>query len=365
MDSAIQYRAAVPFEAALEVAALPQGHRSRGLHGHGFLAKVRAPEGAVRAKFEGGEVDALSTQLREVVAPLDYSYLNDIIAVPTDENIARWIYARFPANSLEIAGVQSTHDEGADLDQDGNAHIWRRYRFEAAHQLPHVPAGHQCGRMHGHGFEVIIHVQQQLADDQAMGVDYDLLDAIWSPLQFELDHCCLNDIEGLENPTSEIISAWIWNRLVAQIPGLSWVSVYETATAGCHYDGSNFRIWKESRFEAALQLTTAPDDESRRRLHGHSYLVRLHLAAPLDDVLGWTVDYGDVKELFAPTYDQLDHHHLNAIAGLTEPSIRNLLLWMRARAEPLLPQLNRIDLYQTPGCGAMLSWGELGPALPL
>ena len=89
------------------------------------------------------------------------------------------------------------------------------------------------------------------------------------------------------------------------------------------------------------------------------------MSAPLDNVLGWTVDYGDVKELFTPTYEKLDHHDLNSIAGIGDPTLKNILYWMRAQTEPLLPQLNRIDLYQTPGCGAMLSWGELGPALPV
>ena len=357
MDSIIHFRAAAPFEAALKIDSLPDGHRSQGLHGHSFTAKVRAPESS------GMEAETLAAKLHEVVGSLSYSYLNDVIDTPTDENIARWIHARFPAESLAIAGVQSTHDEGADLDQEGNAHIWRRFRFEAAHQLPNVAPGHQCGRMHGHGFEVIIHVQQQLSDQESMGVDYEHIDLAWAPLHAQLNFACLNDISGLENPTSEVISAWIWEILVGQIPGLSWVSVYETATAGCHYDGSHYRIWKESRFEAALTLPEAIGD--KRKLHGHSYLVRLHLSAPLDQILGWTVDYGDVKEMFKPTYDQLDHHDLDSVSGMGDPTLKNMLHWMRARTEPVLPQLNRIDLYQTPGCGAGLSWGELGPALPV
>ena len=80
------------------------------------------------------------------------------------------------------------------------------------------------------------------------------------------------------------------------IAGTLWVSVYETATAGCHYDGNTYRIWKEQSFESALRLKRAPEGHVLQRLHGHSYLVRLHLTAPLDKVMGWTVDYGDVKE---------------------------------------------------------------------
>jgi 6-pyruvoyltetrahydropterin/6-carboxytetrahydropterin synthase len=260
--------------------------------------------------------------------------------------------------------VQSTVGQGVDLDRDGNIHIWRKFRFEAAHRLPNVPEGHQCGRMHGHGFEIVLHVVQYLESSEAMGIDFDEIAAQWAPIHNQLHHACLNDIPELANPTSEVISSWLWNQLKSKIPGLSWVTVYETVTAGCHFDGENYRIWKEQRFESALKLNSAPEDDGRCRLHGHSYLQRLHLSAPLDEVMGWTVDYGDVKELFKPTYKLLDHHMLNGIEGMNDPTIVNLLNWIRNQAEPVLPQLNRIDLFQTPGCGAMLSWGDMGPALP-
>jgi 6-pyruvoyltetrahydropterin/6-carboxytetrahydropterin synthase len=148
------------------------------------------------------------------------------------------------------------------------------------------------------------------------------------------------------------------------LPELSWVTVYETATAGCHYDGARYRIWKELRFESALNLVRAPAGDPRRRLHGHSYLVRLHLTAPLDTVMGWTVDYGDVKEIFKPTYRALDHHLLNDLPGLADADPASLARWLRARVAPELPPLDRVDLYAAPGCGATLSWGEQGPALP-
>jgi len=148
------------------------------------------------------------------------------------------------------------------------------------------------------------------------------------------------------------------------LTALSWVSVYETATAGCHYDGNHYRIWKEQRFEGALRLTQAPGNDPRRRLHGHSYLIRLHLSAPLDEVLGWTIDYGDVKERFKPLYNQLDHHLLNELPRLEDPDPATLARWIRLEMAEGLPELDRIDLHETPGCGALLCWGDLGPALP-
>lgn len=161
-------------------------------------------------------------------------------------------------------------------------------------------------------------------------MDCEQLDQCWTPLGAALDRTCLNDLPGLDNPTSERLAAWLWARLQPQLPALSWITVYETATAGCHYDGRHYRIWKERRFESALRLNRAPLGDPRRRLHGHSYQIRLHLTAPLDEVMGWTVDYGEVKALFEPAYRQLDHHRLDQLAGLDDADPASLLHWIKA-----------------------------------
>lgn len=369
-DSCLYYVAAAGFDAACRIPTLPVGHRSHGLHGHGFTARVRVRQPSGEAGRAGGDVDALSAALRQAVAPLDYADLNRLIEVPTDENLARWLMTRLGDGCfgehgvIDTVGIQSTANEGVDLGVDDHAHIWRRFRFEAAHRLPNVLPGHQCGRMHGHGFEVILHADQDLAGSD-MGIDLDYLANCWEPLQQQLHYACMNDIPGLENPTSEMLARWIWQRLKPVLSELSWVTVYETATAGCHYDGENFRIWKDLRFESALRLTDVPPGDPRRRLHGHSYLLRLHLSAPLDEVMGWTVDYGEVKALFTPLYRDLDHHRLDELENVAESDVAGLVVWLQQRSVGLLPQLDRIDLLQTPGCGALLSWGGHGPALPL
>ncbi|SDX63548.1 6-pyruvoyltetrahydropterin/6-carboxytetrahydropterin synthase [Allochromatium warmingii] len=363
MNTHLFYLAAVPFEAARQVASLPDGHRGRRRHGHGFVARVRAALPADWASFAGAETDALREALAACIAPLDYQDLNTLLPIPTDENLARWVRERLAVPGIASIGIQSTRDQGADLDGQEQIHLWRRFRFESAHRLPNVPAGHPCGRMHGHGFEVIVHANQDVAG-QDMGLDCDRLAALWAPLHEALHQICLNDIAGLENPTSELLARWIWTRLKPELAALSWVTVYETATAGCHFDGQHYRIWKEQHFEAALRLAHAPEGDTRRRLHGHSYLLRLHLTAPLDQVLGWTVDYGDVKRLFQPLYKRLDHHPLDALDGLTSADPASLTRWIRERIGAELPELDRIDLHPTPGCGAALCWGELGPALP-
>ena len=364
MTERLLYTAASVFEAARAVSALPAGHRSRRLHGHSFTARIRAALPAGWADFPGGEVDALHAALCRALEPLDYRHLNDTLAQPTDENLARWLRARLEVPGLESVGLQSTAHEGADLDDAGHAHVWRRYLLQSAHRLPHVRPGHKCGRVHGHGFEVVLHADTDLGA-RALGVDYDHLDALWAPLHAELDHAYLNDIPGLENPTSELIARWLWQRLKAALPELSWVTVYETGQCGASFDGRHYRIWKELTLDSALCLPAAPAGDPRRRVHGHTYTLRLHLGAPLDEVMGWTVDFGDVKELFAPVFAALDHRPLHELAGLGQADVAGLVRWIRAEAGARLPQLDRIDLCPTRGCGAILAWGGHGVALPL
>jgi len=337
------------FEAACQLDGIfPPGHAAAGLHGHGYVCQARVPQAV-------SGLDDLEQKLAHIASTLDYCFLNDMIDTPTDENIARYILSRLELADIDKVGVYSTHHSGVDLDLTANAHIWRRYRFEAAHQLPNVPAGHQCGRMHGHGFEVILHVNQGIAH-QHMGIDFDHLDLLWKPLQQQLDGHCLNHITGLENPTSEVISAWIWQQLKPQLPQLSWVTVYETHTSGCHYNGRHYRIWKEQYFESAII--------QQEQLTGHSYKIRLHLQAELDTVMGWTVDYGDVKRLFQPVYRQLDHQRLDQLNGLASPKLEQIVQWIYQQIGSCLPQLDRIDLFERPGIGVQLCCAEEGPGLP-
>lgn len=359
------FTAAAGFEAACQVDALPAGHRARRLHGHSFLAKLRCALPPGWADFPGGEVAKLRGALEAAIAPLDYALLNDEVPVPTDENLARWLRMRLAeVPGIDQIGIQSTPHAGADLDAGGDAHVWRRYAFQSAHQLPNVPPGHKCGRMHGHGFEVIVHANQALGA-RDLAIDYDHLDALWAPLHAELDHACLNELPGLVNPTSEVLAAWLWVRLQPQLPALSWITVYETGSCGANFDGRRYRIWKELTIDSALQHRRAPDGSALGRVHGHTYTLRLHLSAPLDQVLGWTVDFGDVKTLFAPIFDALDHRPLHEIAGLDDCDAATLASWVLAQGRAVLPQLDRVDLYETRGCGAIVLRAGEGPALPI
>lgn len=364
MSGRLLYTAAVPFESARRVSVLPDGHRARRLHGHSFLAKIRAELPVGWSSFPGAELDTVRDQLISTVAPLDFQSLNDIVAEPTDENLARWVRKAIRTPGVEQIGIQSTTHSGVDLDPRDHSHIWRRFLLQSAHQLPNVPPGHKCGRMHGHGFEILLHANQDLGA-KALGIDYDLIDKLWEPIHRELDHACLNDVPGLSNPTSEVIAAWLWGRIKPELPTLSWVTVYETAQCGANYDGNQYRIWKEVTLDSSLALRFAPRNDPRHRIHGHTYTLRLHLCAPLDEVMGWTVDFGDVKDLFTPVFKRIDHRPLHELPGLEQPDVASLAHWIRKEVASLLPSADRLDLYETRGCGAILSWGGADIALPI
>lgn len=113
----------------------------------------------------------------------------------------------------------------------------RTFQFEAAHRLPHVPSGHKCARLHGHSFRVEIVVEGPLDPHLGWVMDYADIKAVFAPLLQRLDHHYLNEIPGLENPTSELLAKWIWERLRPDLPLLRELVVAETCTARCVYRG--------------------------------------------------------------------------------------------------------------------------------
>lgn len=115
--------------------------------------------------------------------------------------------------------------------------IFKRFTLEAAHRLPNVPAGHKCARLHGHSFQVELRVSGEPGPDSGWVMDFADLKAAFAPIEAQLDHQYLNDIEGLENPTSERLAMWIWERMKPSVPLLSEVVVRETCTSGCRYRG--------------------------------------------------------------------------------------------------------------------------------
>jgi 6-pyruvoyltetrahydropterin/6-carboxytetrahydropterin synthase len=115
--------------------------------------------------------------------------------------------------------------------------IFNRYQLESARRLPKLPADHPCSRVHGHSFQVEIHVSGPLDPDMDWVVDFAELDAAFSPIHAQLDHHYLNDIPGLENPTTERMAQWIWQQLKPRLPGLIKIIIQETQQSGCVYSG--------------------------------------------------------------------------------------------------------------------------------
>ncbi|MEO6419580.1 MAG: 6-carboxytetrahydropterin synthase QueD [Polyangiaceae bacterium] len=111
------------------------------------------------------------------------------------------------------------------------------FKFESAHRLPKVPAGHKCARLHGHSFKVELAIVGPMNPDTGWLIDFGELEDIWRPVYMTLDHNYLNDIPGLENPTSEILSKWIWDKLKPTLPSLDQVTLFETCDARCEYRG--------------------------------------------------------------------------------------------------------------------------------
>ena len=117
------------------------------------------------------------------------------------------------------------------------AALTRTFQIEAAHCLPHLPKGHKCERMHGHSFRIEVRVEGECDPKLGWLMDYADITAAFQPLFDQLDHHCLNEVPGLENPTSEMLARWVWERLKPSLALLNSVTVAETCTARAEYQG--------------------------------------------------------------------------------------------------------------------------------
>lgn len=118
--------------------------------------------------------------------------------------------------------------------------VFREFTFEAAHRLPNVAEGHKCARLHGHSYRVEVHVRGPVGAESGMVTDFADIKAAFAPIDSELDHYYLNEIPGLENPTSENLASWIWDRL-APVLSVTRLVIRETCTSGVVYEGPQAR----------------------------------------------------------------------------------------------------------------------------
>jgi 6-pyruvoyltetrahydropterin/6-carboxytetrahydropterin synthase len=117
--------------------------------------------------------------------------------------------------------------------------IFKEFTIEAAHCLPNVPSGHKCGRLHGHSFRISVHVRGPIDPTQGWVIDFTDIKSAFDAIEDQIDHRYLNEVTGLENPTSENLAKWIWRSLAPRLPMLSRVVVRETCTTGCVYEGTD------------------------------------------------------------------------------------------------------------------------------
>jgi 6-pyruvoyltetrahydropterin/6-carboxytetrahydropterin synthase len=114
----------------------------------------------------------------------------------------------------------------------------REFRFEAAHRLTSVSPQHRCGNLHGHSYRVELALEGPLDEKAGWLIDFGDVDRAWHPVREQLDHAVLNEVRGLENPTCENLTRWLWSALVPSLPILARVTVWETADARCEYEGA-------------------------------------------------------------------------------------------------------------------------------
>ena len=119
-----------------------------------------------------------------------------------------------------------------------NVRLVHEFRFEAAHRLPKVPATHKCSRLHGHSFKVELTIEGPVNPETGWFIDFSELFDAWTPLYDALDHRYLNEVEGLDNPTSEHLARWVWERITPAIPSLVVVTIHETCESRCEYRGA-------------------------------------------------------------------------------------------------------------------------------
>jgi 6-pyruvoyltetrahydropterin/6-carboxytetrahydropterin synthase len=115
--------------------------------------------------------------------------------------------------------------------------LTKSFHFEAAHDLPTFPEGHKCRRLHGHSFRFDVIVEGEVPPEKGYLIDYGDIKTAAEPVVKRLDHFYLNQIEGLQNPTSENIARWIFDQLRPALPQLSAIIVHETCTSACEYRG--------------------------------------------------------------------------------------------------------------------------------
>lgn len=117
----------------------------------------------------------------------------------------------------------------------------------------------------------------------------------------------------------------------------------------------NAEIVQSFRFEAAHFLPNVAVGHRCLALHGHSYKVDVAVSGPIDLVTGWVVDFFDIEAVFQPLLRSLDHHLLNDVPGLGNPTAEQIAAWIWERLQPELPGLRGVTVHETEHCRATVT----------
>jgi 6-pyruvoyltetrahydropterin/6-carboxytetrahydropterin synthase len=112
-------------------------------------------------------------------------------------------------------------------------------------------------------------------------------------------------------------------------------------------------LFAEFRFEAAHRLPHVPPTHMCARMHGHSYTVRLTLTGRVDPHAGWVMDYAAIVDAFEPLRAQLDHHCLNDITGLGNPTSEHLAMWLWDQLRPAVSNLRAVEVREMQNIGCV------------
>lgn len=115
--------------------------------------------------------------------------------------------------------------------------VYKKFTIESARSLPNLSDNHPCSRVHGHSFKIIISLEGSINTKTGFVFDFSDIEKAFNPIKNKLDHVYLNDIDGLENPSSENLCIWIWEKLKVRLPELFKIEIKETSSTGCIYKG--------------------------------------------------------------------------------------------------------------------------------
>lgn len=307
------------FEFRFDAARKCQINGELAHHGKTFIWKLTCRENYEAFQEKGQRINAM----------FHNNFLNTLYIDCDDESLINRIYLELKEIGEHSLTLQTSY--GA-LHYDGTfTKVQIDKVISCAHFLPNVEDGHKCGYLHGHDFGISVLLLLAPKGDL-----HELVDFISEKIE-AMENRLLNDIKGLENPTSENFAKWIYYKHRSKLHNILEVTVTETKTAGSSFDGSQkFKLRKSFDMECAIPY--------EKTFSGHSYQVILGIVSEIDKHAGWSIDFGDVKASFKDDYKALDHHELGEVLQLETVGNFDLAKYIFEQMKPKLSILTFVEV---------------------